>query len=154
MRRLPLLLSLCLSVACAPQDDAGLGGGGGTRPSDDGDAGVDDDDGEQGAQAPYINSVSAAFETTDEWIIRFEVDFDYDSDIIGGTVDLVVTEAGADPSPFSLEIGGQYAPIDDGNIVFAINEVNPTLAYTYSIVLVSPDDTQSDANDGRVDPIQ
>jgi hypothetical protein len=148
------MLSLCLIAACATEESSGLGGGGGSRPADDGDAGVDDDEGEQGDEAPYINSVSAGFETTDEWIIRFEVDYDYSSDITGGTVDLVVTEAGADPSPFSLDIDGQYAPIDDGNIVFAINEVNPTRAYTYSIVLVSPEDTESDVTDGRVDPIQ
>ncbi len=154
MLRTSLLLSLGLAIGCAPEESSGIGAGGGTLPEDDGDAGVEGDEGEQGDETPYINSVSAGFETTDEWIIRFEVDYDYSKDILGGTVDLTVTEEGGTPSPFSLEIGGQYAPLDDGNIVFAINEVSRTRNYDYTIVLVSPEDTVSEAVTGRVDAIQ
>lgn len=154
MRRARLLLSLGLVVGCAPEDSSGLGGGGGTVPDNSDDGGVTGDEGEQGDETPYINSVSAGFETTDEWIIRFEVDYDYSKDITGGTVELVVTEEGADPAPFSLEIGGQYAPLDDGNIVFAINEVSRSNTYAYTVVLVSPEDTESDPVSGQVDAIQ
>jgi hypothetical protein len=146
------LLTLAL-VACAPEDSGGLGSGGGSLGGNGGGSGVDDDGSQQGEEAPYINAVSAGFETTDEWIIRFELDFDYSKDINGGTVELDITEEGGERQSFDLVVGGQYAPIDDGNIVFAVQDVTRTKSYAYTVLLSSPEETRSEPWEGRVEAI-
>lgn len=157
MVRIALALALGLMVGCAPaEEDAGFGGGG-ARPS--GGSGVDNDQGQTGAVAPVITNVLAAFDDVGgSWVVAFEVSYDYPEEMQGGLVMLSLARDDGSAQAVNAEIGSSEAPLDDGNIVFAIDSIDgpvvPTSAYPWRITLESPDGEQSEEETGRVDPIR
>ncbi len=155
MRGAWLLGSLLLVAACAGKDDTGTFGGGGSNLGGGGDDGgaIEDDSGETGVVVPVIVGVSAGFKTYTQWVIEFVVGFDYPESVDGGTIRVSVTEEGADRQSFSLEVGSNDAPLVDGDIQFAFENVSRTLDYDYTLQLVAPDGTESEVWEGRVDAV-
>lgn len=145
-----------LAVACAAEEEDGFGGGGAPAATD-GESGVEGDEGETGARAPVINNVSAGFEDFGQWVIEFGVDYTYEGDLTdGGQVQLrLEDEGGSVLLNQPLEVGGQYAPLDDGVIIFAVEDgVSPAASYRYDITLRSPSGAESQPVDGWVEAIR
>lgn len=159
MRIVPLALVLAwtsLLVACAAEEEDGFGGGGAPAATD-GESGVEGDEGETGDRAPVINNVSAGFEDFGQWVIEFGVDYTYEGDLTdGGEVQLrLEDEGGSVLLNQPLEVGGQYAPLDDGIIIFAVEDgVSPAASYRYDIALRSPTGAESQPVDGWVEAIR
>jgi hypothetical protein len=159
MRIVPLALVVAwtsLVVACAAEEDDGFGGGGAPAATD-GESGVEGDEGETGDRAPVINNVSAGFEDFGQWVIEFGVDYTYGGDLTdGGEVQLrLEDEGGTVLLNQPLEVGGQYAPLDDGIIIFAVEDgVSPAASYRYDITLRSPTGAESRPVDGWVEAIR
>lgn len=156
MRTFPLMLLAALAVGCAAEDDDGFGGGS-SPDTTGGESGVEGDEGETGERAPVINNVSAGFEDYGQWVIEFGVDYTFNGELDdGGEVQLrLEDEDGSLLLNQPLDIGGQYAPIDDGIIVFAVEDgVSPAESYRYDITLRSPGGAESQPADGWVEAIR
>jgi hypothetical protein len=159
MRIVPLTLVVAwtsLLVACAAEEEDGFGGGGAPAATD-GESGVEGDEGETGDRAPVINNVAAGFEDFGQWVIEFGVDYTYEGDLTdGGEVQLrLEDEGGSVLLNQPLEVGGQYAPLDDGIIIFAVEDgVSPAVSYRYDITLRSPAGAESQPVDGWVEAIR
>ena len=133
--RFPLILGLGLILGCNRNTSATLGGGGGAGGG--GGTDVTTPSSVSGA-VPQIVNVSAGFENYPSygWVIEVKIDFsDEDDDLEGGMVYLDIEDQFDEFEEFDLRINGQDAYIDDGQIIFAIQDVSTGSSYTLDLVI-------------------
>ena len=133
--KFPLFLGLALILGCNRDNSRTLGGGG-----NGGGGGSTDDTTNEGTSgsSPEIVNVSAGFENYPSygWVIEVKVEYsDEDDDIESGMVYLEITDQYDELDEFDLRINGQDAFVDDGQIIFAIQDVSTSGDYTLGIQL-------------------
>jgi len=159
MIRASLLCCLAL-VACQDGHTPGFGGGGSKPEYEHFDTGLQDTGTVTDGESPLITGIDVTVEDWGgayDWVIYARVGFDDpqgSENLMGGKVYLTVTQDGevqeinaGEP----LAINNGQAVLDDGEVSFAVSNINITSTYTIAVQLEDADG--NDSNEYSVEDI-
>lgn len=135
-------LLLALASGCAPEEDATFGVGGNPYDveddSDDTGEGGDDTGEVENPDAPVITAFTAEIADYGQTglVLLLTISFsDANDDVDGGKVNVsVLVEGQEDPIESSLDIGGEFAWIDnEGDITIAFDDIDTTATYEVTV---------------------
>ena len=163
MRISKLSLFMVWTMACQSNEWTPTFGGGGSQQNggsggSGGSTWIDEDSawGETDTEyAPTITDFRAAFEyyPTIGWVLEATISYqDQDGDLSGGIVYLALEEEGGNEFEQEVPIDGQSAYIEDGNVSFAIDQVDTDRGYSLEVSVEDSSGNLSDIAQTVVEP--